>query len=385
MTALMLALLVLPLGAQTDQGRPLNDLLPFTFFAKPSELLILYPAGAYYEGDVKVPVHIWSRTSALQSIGEQGSPDTRHSDCVPEWVHRAFHISNIQDSSVATQANATPSVTARGCTIDFLPHFVIRQLSTPSAPVQTPTFNPSLLYSYYYMRLNRGTDSGRVSLGPNGASAYIFSLDFQFAHYSNGQAGCLYVGQTPDVHGDCPPSAPPNPVVNTKDGSFSTDYLQGGFHASWLNFNDEGHDRRSAFASAAIRLNPAIFDAIGGMGPDQAPTYGRTQILGEASVRHRFYPKDRPFPNTVFTLRTNAEYATGRPADFRPWRGTSEVSLDFPALYGLGVIGRWSYGWDYYNVGYQNQLNRVAFGLMIDHSSETTFWSKWSSFTHRIY
>lgn len=81
----------------------------------------------------------------------------------------------------------------------FTPRTKVRILDEPSQPIRTPSFMPALTY---YLRMADNTVRYRY-------------LTFNATHHSNGQAG---------------PSLLPNGFYNTFDGTFSTNFVELGYH-----------------------------------------------------------------------------------------------------------------------------------------------------------
>lgn len=339
------------LSAQDPRDRTadndLSDLIPFAPFLSPSRFWILWPSTAYYEGDVAFPMHLWSRTDAIANVA---STDTILRQCL--------------GGRVQPLRTGDPSVrlVGTGCTFTLVPHFVIRQLSSNSAPVRTPTFNPYMEFNWHVIGYSRPTQR-----------AVLQTIHVRLAHYSNGQAGCLLTNQDPTRN--CAKNTAIGDTLNRVDGSFSTHYLEAGISRAWLRFDSRGTERITfPRFSAAARWYPPGLENAGGMDNDLADIYGRWTIA--VSNGYRVRQPRLGFLNfrTVSGIHVDAERAFGRPYQYKRWRGTAESYVAIPALYGAGVALRYAWGWDYYNIGFGADPpgGKWAFGLRFDHTQPIT-------------
>jgi hypothetical protein len=362
-TALGTALvcLFIPLRHATSQvptdtaGLP-NDSIPFAPLVHPSYFWVGWPDNAWYEGDVGVPVHLWSRTAALRY------PDRVKADAYDCWgmigkLGRSIE-KVILGSSMVNQERAT------GCTITFVPHFVLRQLSGGSAPVQTPTFNPAFEFTRWVMHLDdtATVNARRAVRGRAWRNASLTGTHLRFGHYSNGQSGCLYANQDPDSACAVIPGVPE--TLNTTDGSFSTHYIEPALTFARLRMDSTGHERRLSSLTLGFRQNIGGAD-YGGMSDELARTYGWQSFTASYVMRHRFEREGR----LVMTLLAQGECARGRPEPYDTCRGAVGLSASLPSMYGFGVGLRYVGGWDYYNVGYGESLrNQFMVGIVLDHT-----------------
>lgn len=360
---LLHALLLSPLAAQDTPAAsaaplPPNDEIPFAPLASHSRISFGWPAGAMYEADIAVPVHMWSRTSRIEQLGET-SPDFRLADCFPR---------NSAPARVLT-ANLSRDVMGTGCTITLIPHFTIRQLSGGSAPVRTPTFNPVLEFNIYVLGLDK--DRTERGLLEHDARALLSALRWlgmapadsdmtgtlgafhlRGAHYSNGQSGCLYTDQIyVDETDSCDRVEGVPQTLNTVDGSFSTHYLEGGATVAPVAFDAVGVERRLMSVGYTVRVHPGLLGSIGGMSPELAEAYGRWEFGANAMLRWR-QPESRGFWRRVHTVRMEGVCGYGRAGGYDACRGSAEWLVTFPSLYGLGASARYVAGWDPYNIAF---------------------------------
>ena len=356
-------------------ARRASDQYPFTLLARPSRFAAAWPDGALYEGDMHVPVYLYSRTSALRSFLLQDVP-RRWSGCFP-WA--------APPESAATRR--TPSGrqarwVATGCTFNFVPHFVIRQLSSESSPVETPSFNPGVEFTW--LRLSSALN--RPGVAPDiGKLALLFAVHGRIAHYSNGQSGCFYTQFAKDSTNTCVRIAPGPDSPNLKDGDFSTHYAEIGVTHGWLGFSHEGFDERLLTGSVEARWYPRV--CCGGMDDQLAKLYSRSALLGRIEGRLRY--ENRLMPSWLrhreaVTVSIEAECAERRPSGSDRCRTMTEGAVSAPGLYGLGVFARYATGWDYYNIGFLRRIpKRPAVGMFLQHAAPVFFAEPWRPWSRR--
>lgn len=345
-TMAVAVLLLLPVIAtaqdsERDVRRP-GDAIPFAPNPRPTHMWLDWPAGAMYEGDINLPVHLYSRTFDLENPDLTRGADP--GDCL--FIDLRYN-------------SLTPTKIVTGCTITFTPHFIIRQLKGGSAPVQTPTFNPSL-------ELNWHTLAIEPELAGGIRHAVLRTLHFRYAHYSNGQSGCLGATQQLLPDGTCSGEFTPSTPLNTVDGSFSTNYVDAGVTRSWVTYV-AGAERHMHGPTLTGRVHVAV--PPGEMNEELRSVYGRASVLGGYMVRTRGTLWGQ---RATGTLAAEVEYAFGRAPEYEPWRGSATGYLSFPGMYGFGVSAKYSAGFDYYNIGFGRTLSSVAVGIVIDHSRAMT-------------
>jgi hypothetical protein len=369
---------------QGDASRRLpvdNDEIPFAPLTTPSRFSIGWPRGVMHEGDVAIPVHLWSRTSSIEQLGEQ-SPNFALRDCFGRSTKRPENGAD------------KPDVTGTGCTLTFLPHFTFRQLKGGSAPVKTPTFNPGLELNVFMLGLDGDrTDRGLLSrsashilssfrwlgMGPleDGRTGTLGAFHLRVAHYSNGQAGCLFANQLYVPSKDACDVVPGADTLNTNDGSFSTHYIEAGATAAPTAFDALGVERRMMSLGYAVRSYPGGWVAgVGGMSRELAEAYGRWEFLGSAMARWRPASSDGRW-RTVRTVRFEGACAYRRARQYDKCRGSGEALLTWPSLYGFGVSARYVVGWDPYNIAFGHRAGNPHSGipilsLVFDHSRAVT-------------
>ncbi len=320
---------------------------PFAPFVRPTQFWLAWPKGAYFEADPTIPLFLASRTSELRSITDVTKP----------------------------QSGRT------GVTLVLLPHLTFRQLTSSaarSAPVLTPTFNPGFEFSVF--RLSTAPRGRRPwffpSIDPTSRAGEMLSAQFRIAHYSNGQSGCLYDNQTYQASSDsCVPEGRPGNALNTKDGSFSTDYVETTLQKSWILFDSSYAERVLQTLGVTGRVNPGFLAPVGGMDPELASAYGRYSISGRYEFKARYdetFGLWRRVPRRLVAttiLSVDHERAIGRASAYAQSRTTLEAVLAFPRLYGIGLATRYTTGFDYYNIAFGDRISRrFSVGLVFDHS-----------------
>lgn len=281
------------------------------------------------------------------------------------------HIALAQSIREANMAVARGEQPAwhKATSLVFTPAFVIRQLDDSSAAVRTPSFNPRAQFQVLWVRktLNAGV-SGRQARNPaNWKYVDAPVLDFTFAHYSNGQAGCFYQGQqfrrpSADADFECvwPGAVPAAPMINQSDGSFSTWYVRGGggYQRMWVHPGRAGTPitwRTGALLTYQFHLPFMTEDP-------QEPLFGDHRWRLQLEVeKHGFHHRLAGSTRLSFTgERANAA------VQFPRNRGIAELSHSFTRLYGLGLFVRAHGGQDYYNISFTNKLDLVQWGLFVD-------------------
>jgi hypothetical protein len=338
----------------------IHDQYPFMPLQRPSRMSIGWPQGTYYEGEVRVPIHLWSRTRAIRLIGDQ-QEQRASSNCVRGLATKPL----LRISFVGPN----PKI-ATGCTFQFVPKFVIRQKSGGSAPVNTPTFNPHLEYTWFDMALeNDAVRDQRRSRNPRAQRhGQLLALNVRLGHYSNGQAGCLFNTQVLQQDGTCTGPGGSLGDLNLDNGSFSTNHLDVGGTIALLRYTTEGVEVNRRSLTASYRFH--IPGGIGGINPELAAVYGRHVFSGIAEFKT--YTKIG-----TLTLSGQGEVAM---RDSARHRQELSAVITWPALFGFGVFARVVGGFDYYNINFGQTLTNERrdgrwtpiFGIAFDHSRATS-------------
>ena len=237
----------------------------------------------------------------------------------------------------------------------------VRQTTETSAPVRTPSYNPKALVTW-----TRGVRTGQ--------SIRTLSATATFAHYSNGQDGCLYEGQ---VGADChwTGAVPARPTVNRRDGSFSSHYLQA--DGAWRRLSLSGdveltEPRLQVVRQDVVRLTTRAYSPLsgigGGMVGELSQAYGPTRIRLTVE-RDQFLSTRRWWRGHGHQrLLAWGEYiAGGSVLRVLRWRGAAEWGVTDYTRAGAGQFVRLCYGQDDYYLGFTQNLGLVLhLGLSFD-------------------
>lgn len=385
-----------------DTSAILADAIPFLPLINSSALSVGWPSGAMYEGMIRVPVSLWSRTRSIREMRDRVS-QSRTSHCAPSrsplWLYRAIKRQlgsdrqSVGGSPVNSAAASSTSVpiddarsdstsiarapvdTASGCSVVFTPAFVLRQLAGSSAPVRSPSFNPQITFNHYFLRFYEDSTVRSRETILEGDNATMAAVQLSIGHYSNGQSGCLFQSQTYDDKTEKCLGEGGLGSLNTEDGSFSTHYLEYGGTFASMKFDADLVETRRFSSTLLTRWNPAFLAPLGGMDDELARLYGRWNFqLGLALKQQGVLEGMR------YTLHSSFDFDCST-RKVLPCRGQAQAGLSFPALYGFGFFAKAVGGSDYYNTGFANRLsngrrigpiNGPIFGVMIDHTRLVT-------------
>lgn len=215
----------------------------------------------------------------------------------------------------------------------------VRQYTTDSSPVRTPSYNPGLRLVYANKSwINSEVDFHFVSAG--------------FHHYSNGQNG--------------PHIDPVSGQVNTLDGSFSSDYLE----FAWYHVTD--NDLLQMF-----KINYRDYLTSLTWEPDQTDYYesGLLEVAGKLNLKNAFSASllDILVDHTQKTeLFVTIGYKFGRDFITPGVEADTTDNLQYKVEYiakpatweDMAIYIRWDRGFDYYNINYRNRMNRIQVGLI---------------------
>jgi hypothetical protein len=243
------------------------------------------------------------------------------------------------------------SVWGHAHAFSFDPMVRLRMLQQFSEPVRTPSYMPKLTFQEFFYRA-RGTSSPSVDL---------IAAQFTIGHHSNGQDGCTFLDQ--QVQGDaCLPqrldrdaaTAP----VNTRDGSFSTNYMTVGarFRRTLLDANNTA--RLDWTLGADLEVNPTRFFGDGGLAAELSYLYGPTRfsvIAGAAKRAGRVCSR--------LEVLGTAKYIPGAPSIVPKIATTIRGACVFSESGGWGVVLGYFRGQDYYNLNFLQDISTFRIGL----------------------
>lgn len=212
----------------------------------------------------------------------------------------------------------------------------VRQFTTSSWPVRTPTFNPGLRVFFW----PTADDSGR-----------LFYASLGLHHYSNGQDGDPLL---------------PDGTVNTNTGSFSTNYAEIAAYTTKLGPAGPLQWYRLAFRKHFV----GTWDAA------QRDQYEKGDVSLKIRTRE-FSQASNPFQLTftgtygygrTYIVKNNVDPTKDIKADFwDKFNFTAEFSLkptfSWATWQELAFYVRYDYGYDYYNINFQHRMNRLQIGI----------------------
>jgi hypothetical protein len=221
--------------------------------------------------------------------------------------------------------------------LDAPVRLAVRQLTEASLPVRTPSFNPGL----------------RLTWAPQSRLNQYYSLGLY--HYSNGQDGD---GTLPDGS------------LNTSSGTFNTNYLE-------LTANQRYLSGRGPLEWSKVAFRNHFY---GTFEPYQRDQYPRHQlIVGLHSIPFKFTSPILPsLFNTEVQLRLTGIIGSGYryvvKNDVTPGKTTEarfsdrlntrlEVLTKVKLIAQLQLYLRYDYGYDYYNIHFQQRINRFQIGV----------------------
>lgn len=273
-----------------------------------------------------------------------------------------------QQLSKVLSPSSAPTV--RAYSVFATPMFRIRMFDEDSNPVRTPSYMPKVSVQVAWFKSLAGDKETSPERYERPVQVLLLHA-VPFGHHSNGQNGCLFVGQE---RPDCNPkqtAAPYTAALNTDNGSFSTNYLRAGFGYRRLyptGKNDEIEDpasvtKREWGVAATVELNPKGY--VGGSLSDQLRlTYGATRVEVDADYARRDLSIWRV---TCGRAQVSAvfRYLHGGLSDLK-YGGAAEAFCLPKGWGGSGLFVRYVDGQDYYNVNFSQRIRRLQFGVTFD-------------------
>jgi hypothetical protein len=241
--------------------------------------------------------------------------------------------------------------------------FEVRMLDTLSEPVRTPSYRIRPIH-LQAVRMTRYKDP---------LDYRLVGLYFAAAHYSNGQQGCTYEGQSRTDKGDCASTANASvfPSRNNRlDGDFSTSYLSAGVNVRHGRLFDTSEPMKWQITSnAEIQIHPIGLPP-GGMNLQQARTFGQHQWSARLDAERRLTRKrialGPDLPQGVFRATVESENRFGGKADRILRRSSFEMAYTLDRASHAGVFVRQNWGFDYYNIWYDQQRPFFSAGFIWD-------------------
>jgi hypothetical protein len=336
-----------PASAQ-DPGGTFAPLGPFVFLA--DDKVSLKPDGSY----------LFQHTAGDLVFEAQIAPDVRITDNFGQALDRVL-------------SKGKPRVFAYSFFGTFLVR--LRMFDEVSDPVRTPSYMPKATLQLAWLK-NLSTadpekDQAAFVKGP--VEMWLVNA-IPFGHHSNGQNGCLFVGQvrTDEECAPLPPADAGPDDVNVENGSFSTNYIRVGleYRRLYADGDDPKDDRaitrREWGVGGSIELNPSGYVG-GALGDELRPLYGPTRFQVTAdviggNVRIPLWPGrgvncGRAWTNGAVTFISGAAESVDEVA-------TAIEAACLPARWGgAGLFVRYYRGQDYYNASFLQNINRLQFGV----------------------
>lgn len=272
--------------------------------------------------------------------------------------------------------------TVRGYSLFATPMFRLRMFNEDSNPVRTPSYMPKVSLQFAWLK-NLSTDT-EPSTRHNGPIRMIVMHSVPFGHHSNGQNGCLMIGQE---RPDCEPKETSVPFVrrfNTENGSFSTNYVRGGvsYHRLFPRGDTAEGDsedlgwttKRAWSAGLSAEFNPKRF--VGGSLSDELRL-----VYGDKRFDFQLDGAIRDLRVRLWRLK----FSCGRAAASGSIRyihrtlstlrlGGNAEALCLPKGWGgAGLFVRYVDGQDYYNLNFATRIKRLQFGFTFDQAKFLMF------------
>jgi len=208
------------------------------------------------------------------------------------------------------------------------PQIIIRMYQYESFPVQTPSYMPQL--TIYYSLSSK-------------SKAKSFSTFGRIAHHSNGQDGPFYLD---------------NGEINTKNGSFATNYFELGLIRTKYNerFNSV------QFFSTSMEVHPEGFsiDELDGI-------YSKYRWKNVLS----FFKLPGNSNKATISLKGELVWMYGKVNDWQAI-STDRINLSLTFYYhpnfmeDIGFFAQIYHGMDYYNIYFNQQISILRFGIMTE-------------------
>jgi hypothetical protein len=230
----------------------------------------------------------------------------------------------------------------------------LRMFEEVSRPVRTPSYMPRGSVQMIFARGVKDVLGPAAAVDPSRRDEVsLWEGHLIVGHHSNGQDGCLYTDEVRSGE-DCVRTVTPSTgarEINTKDGSFSTNYARVG-----VNYRKNYLDR-DLWAIHEWGLRADVEQHFN-MDPLIRELYGRTRFEFAATHANR---EVKPCRHRL-EVSGAATVITGASDEVWPVAITGQLSC-FPFdKGGWGFFVRYYGGQDYYNVGFLKNIQRVHVG-----------------------
>ena len=230
----------------------------------------------------------------------------------------------------------------------------------PSNPVKTPSFMPKGTIQIVGFRSHADPDKPENRRYKNSLMSMLAFSAIPFGHHSNGQSGCVFVGFHRNEKDECVATSEilgaDDHEINTRDGSFSTNYIRGGVHYRLMQLDESDYVVSwQADIGVSLEYHPCDYGP-GALAEELRSRYGQRRLGLKLGYAHR---------NMWKFGRFDVRYQHERIGGAGDVVATHSVSVRaFPSAWsGLGLYGRAYAGRDYYNMGFEEHITRVDFGF----------------------
>lgn len=231
----------------------------------------------------------------------------------------------------------------------------VRQLTVKSMPVRTPSFNPGLRLYWY--------EDGKSDTGEFAYPFIYYSVGAH--HYSNGQEG---------------PSTNADGSVNTENGSFNTNYMEGAVHWAWMDgawvraalrghlyrtFEDFQKNQYEKWRlSAEVQSDKTEGGCFPGLSFLYATCQYQLKWTGIYKDGYRYLVKNDVNPAMNVEARFSDRLDTSLEVIIKPDKYAEDSRWKLLPWKEMSLYLRYDYGHDYYNINFQNRMNRLQIGLI---------------------
>ena len=241
----------------------------------------------------------------------------------------------------------------------------LRQLGGFSSPLRNPSFMPR----FSFQRLSV-TNAGNGDFDSKKAIKVFGPQLVLWGHHSNGGAGCLFVE---DDEPDCTDALPPERrTVNTRNGSFSTNYVKLAyfFQKGWPDRDADKWMRKSWTLGAWVELNPGGWGP-GALGPGQRAIYGPRRYGASLELQHQVGKSRAPWNVSLNPTYEYIQFDDKPAAASSPHRWIVDLTAvkEDGAFKGWGLAVRFYQGQDFYNLLFVRDVRRLQVGLVVDQNS----------------
>lgn len=217
--------------------------------------------------------------------------------------------------------------------IELSPQVIFRMYNTESLPIRTPSFMPKITFFYHIIENNNCN--------------HDWFTFISVCHHSNGQDGSFLNSEKTEV--------------NTFDGDFSTNFLEGGIFLSRF-------DKKRPFIINYLKLSLAYhFNQNSGL----EKMYGKTRFFSEYQTSFDFLGLFKQKTNKTNNLsqKIKLEWIAGdiegiNSLDFKK-RFIFSYTVSYKPVFfkGFAFFSQYYYGQDYYNIYFNHTLSVLRFGI----------------------